>query len=349
MFDHTDFHGHEGVHTFYDDATGLKAVIAIHSTALGPAAGGTRMWNYASSDDVISDVLRLSEGMSYKNAIADIPFGGGKGVIWGNPRQDKSPELFRAYGRAVDSLNGRYYTAEDVGISVADMEEVRTETKYVAGLNSGAAASGDPSPVTAKGVFLGIKEVSKRVFGDANLNDRVIAVQGLGSVGRAVCGNLAEAGATLLVADINEEVLTETAAATGAKIIPPDEIYSVEADIFSPNALGAIINADTIDQLNVKAVAGSANNQLADEQFGLELKRRGILYAPDYVINGGGIINVVAEISGEYSKDWVDMKLAKLIDTLGDILDTGLSGEASTSQIADQMARDKIEAAKSTA
>ncbi|MCL4153313.1 UNVERIFIED_CONTAM: hypothetical protein GTU68_006100 [Idotea baltica] len=342
MFDNASFDAHEGVHFFHDVATGLRAIIAIHSTARGPAAGGTRMWNYQASDKMLTDVLRLSRGMSYKNAMADIPLGGGKGVIWGNSKTEKTPDLFRAYGRAVQSLQGRYYTAEDVGIDVADMEHVREETAFVAGLDEGEAASGDPSPITAMGVFLGIKESVKRAFGNDDLTGRTVAVQGVGSVGGYTCRHLASAGAELVITDIDQVALHEIAEATGAKIVAPDEIYDVEADVFSPNALGAIINPDTLPRLKAKVVAGGANNQLATPDMGDALREKGVLYAPDYVINGGGIINVAAEISGTYSREWVDRKLAHLMLTLGDVLDEALSDNVATNQVADRIARQRI-------
>ena len=342
MFDHSSFDAHEGVHFFNDAATGLRAIIAIHSTARGPAAGGTRMWNYETSDQMVTDVLRLSRGMSYKNAMADIPLGGGKGVIWGNSKSDKTPDLFRAYGRAVESLQGKYYTAEDVGIDVADMENVREETAFVAGLDQGAAASGDPSPVTAMGVYLGIKETVKRAFGSDDLSNKTVAVQGVGSVGGYTCRHLAKAGANLVIADIDQEALQEIAEATGAKIVSPDEIYDVEADVFSPNALGAVINPGTLQRLSAKVIAGGANNQLATPDMGEALRQKGVLYAPDYVINGGGIINVAAEISGSYSREWVEQKLAHLMLTLGDVLDEALSDDVATNTVADRIARQRI-------
>jgi leucine dehydrogenase len=346
MFDNPSFDGHEGVHAFHDAATGLKCVIAVHSTALGPAAGGCRMWNYPTGDAMLTDVLRLSQGMSYKNAMAGIPLGGGKAVIWGDPKSGKSPELFRAFGRAVESLAGVYYTAEDVGVDVSDMTVVREETRYVAGLDEGAAASGDPSPVTARGVYLGIREVARRLFGTDDLNGRTIAVQGVGSVGGYTCDHLAAAGAKLIITDIDQEALAEVARRTGAQVVAPADIYDVEADIFSPNALGAVVNEKTLARLKVKGIAGGANNQLVVPEMGEFLRRKGILYAPDYVINGGGIINVAAEISGSYSREWVDATLARLIVTLGDVLDEALGNNQPTNYVADRIARARIAAAR---
>lgn len=346
MFDNPSFDHHEGVHFFSDEDSGLKAVIAIHSTALGPSSGGTRMWDYADSHAMLTDVLRLSQGMSYKNAMASIPHGGGKAVIWGNSKTDKSEALFRAFGRAVDSLQGRYWTAEDVGIDTADIEIAAEETRFAAGLTTGAAASGDPSPVTALGVFKGIQQTAMRAFGTDDLNGKTVAVQGVGSVGGYTALHLAEAGANLVIADIDRTALTDIAERTGAKIVAPDEIYDVEADIFSPNALGAIINEDTLKRLKVKVIAGGANNQLVEPAMGELVRKAGILYAPDYVINGGGIINVAAEISGDYSRDWVDQKLGTLIETLGSVLDDALAAGRPTNEVADEIARARIAAAR---
>ena len=339
MFDKAAFAGHESVHHFFDAKTGLRAIIAIHSTALGPAAGGCRMWNYATSDEAFVDALRLSEGMSYKNAMADLPLGGGKAVIWGNSKTEKTPELFRALGRAIATLNGKYWSAEDVGVSVHDMAHAAEETNYVAGL---PGKSGDPSPVTARGVFLGIKAAALRAFGTDDLNGRHVAVQGVGHVGAYVCGHLAKAGAQLTIADVNLEALAQVARDTGASIVGPSEIYDVAADIFSPCALGAIINPDTLPRLKVKVIAGGANNQLSTPDMGEKVKERGILYAPDYVINGGGIINVAAEIAGAYDMAWVDGKVTRLMETLGEVLDQAQREGKATNRVADAIARLRI-------
>jgi leucine dehydrogenase len=339
MFDKPAFAGHESVHHFFDAKTGLKAIIAVHSTALGPAAGGCRMWNYATADEAFIDALRLSEGMSYKNAMADLPLGGGKAVIWGNSKTEKTPELFRALGRAIATLNGKYWSAEDVGVSVHDMAFAAEETKYVAGL---PGKSGDPSPVTAKGVFLGIKATALRAFGSDDLNGKHVAVQGVGHVGAYVCGHLAKAGARLTITDVNAEALAQVAKDTGATVVVPGEIYDVAADIFSPNALGAIINPETLPRLKVKVIAGGANNQLSTPDMGEKVMERGILYAPDYVINGGGIINVAAEISGAYDPAWVDGKVQRLVGTLGEVLDQARSEGRATNRVADAIARQRI-------
>ncbi|MDP3738563.1 MAG: Glu/Leu/Phe/Val dehydrogenase [Hyphomonadaceae bacterium] len=342
MFDNTAFAGHESAHHFFDAKTGLRAIIVIHSTVRGPAGGGCRMWSYATADDALVDALRLSEGMSYKNAMADLPLGGGKAVIWGNSKTDKTPEMFRALGRAIESLNGKYWSAEDVGVSVADMAYAAEETKYVAGLSTGKAASGDPSPVTAKGVFLGIKACALRAFGTDDLNGRHVAAQGVGHVGGYVCDHLAKAGAKLTIADVNQDTLNSVAKATGAKIVAPDEIYDVAADIFSPNALGAIVNPKTIDRIKAKVIAGGANNQLSTPDMGDKLREKGVLYAPDYVINGGGIINIAAEISGNYDPAWVEGKVQRLVETLGEVLDQAQREGRSTNRVADEMAIERI-------
>jgi leucine dehydrogenase len=342
MFDKSAFANHESVHHFFDEKTGLRCIIAIHSTARGPGAGGCRMWNYATSDEAFTDALRLSEGMSYKNAMAGLPLGGGKAVIWGNSRTDKTPELFRALGRAIETLGGRYWSAEDVGVSTADMAYAAEETKYVAGLDKGAAASGDPSPVTARGVFLGIKAAARVVFGSDDLNGRRIAVQGVGHVGGRVAELLAEAGAALVITDVNTEALNAVAAKTGAAIVTPDAIYDQDVEVFSPNALGAIINPDTIGRLKAKIIAGGANNQLSVPEMGDQLREKGVLYAPDYVINGGGIINVAAEISGTYDPAWVEGKVQELVGTLESVFEQAARESRSTSRVADEMARRRI-------
>jgi len=291
-------------------------------------------------------VLRLSQGMSYKNAMAGLELGGGKAVIWGNSKTDKSEAMFRAFGRAVESLQGRYWTAEDVGIDTADIDIAAQETKYAAGTTNGGAASGDPSPITAFGVFRGIKASAMRAFGSDDLSGRTVAVQGVGSVGGHVCRHLAEAGAKLVVCDVDEAALAVVSQRDGAIIVPINEIYDAEADIFSPNALGAIINRDTLKRLKVKVIAGGANNQLKTPEMGALVRDAGILYAPDYVINGAGIINVAAEISGTYSRAWVDGKTDVLIDTLGQVLDEALAAGDATNVVADRIARARIEAGR---
>ena len=330
------------MHAFHDETTGLKAVIAIHSTALGPAAGGCRMWDYADSQAMMRDALRLSQGMSYKNAMADLPLGGGKAVIWGNAKTDKTPELFRAFGRAVETLAGRYWTAEDVGLTPQDLAFAHEETRYVAGLDTGAAASGDPSPVTAEGTFRGIRAALQAEFGSDDLENRSVAVQGIGHVGANVVRKLRAAGARVYIADIADDAVNALAEETGAIPAPVDTILFQQVDIVSPNALGGILTTESIRKLNCRIVAGAANNQLYSPDMGDELAKRDILYAPDYVINGGGIINVAAEISGNYDEAWVEQKLSSLIDTLKDVFARAKLEGRATHRVADEMARARI-------
>ncbi|WP_297509583.1 Glu/Leu/Phe/Val dehydrogenase [uncultured Caulobacter sp.] len=350
LFDSPDFEGHEGVHAFFDEKTGLKSIIAIHSTARGPAAGGCRMWDYASADAAVTDALRLSRGMSYKNAMADLDFGGGKAVILGDSRSQKTPELFEAFGRAVDSLGGRYWTAEDVGVSPADLTSTRKTTRFVAGLEGHAAASGDPSPVTAEGVFRGVRLCVERAL-NRDLKGVHVALQGVGHVGAYLAEKLHAAGAVLTIADVNQAALETVAAKTGATIVPVEAIFDVEADVFAPCALGGAISAATLPRLKVKVIAGGANNQLADAMIGQAVFDRGILYAPDYVINGGGIINVAAEIraleaGGAFDGGWVAAKLDRLAQTLAEVIDQSIAEKRPANLVADQIARARIAAAR---
>ncbi|WP_425995907.1 Leu/Phe/Val dehydrogenase [Caulobacter sp. DWR1-3-2b1] len=350
LFDSPDFEGHEGVHSFFDEKTGLKSIIAIHSTARGPAAGGCRMWDYTSSEAALTDALRLSRGMSYKNAMADLAFGGGKAVIIGDSRSQKTPALFEAFGRAVDSLNGKYWTAEDVGVSPSDLESTRKTTRYVAGLEGHAAASGDPSPVTAEGVFRGVRLCVERAL-QRDLTGVRVAIQGVGHVGAYLAEKLHAAGAILTIADVNQTALNEVAARTGATIVSTDAIFDVEADVFAPCALGGAISAATLPRLKVKVIAGGANNQLADAMIGQAVFDRGILYAPDYVINGGGIINVAAEIraleaGGSFDGQWVATKLDRLAQTLGEVIDQSIAEKRPANLVADEIARARIAEAR---
>jgi leucine dehydrogenase len=344
VFDHPSFDNHEKVLFATDPETGLQTIIAVHSTVRGPAVGGCRMWAYESSSDAVTDVLRLSQGMSYKNIMADLPIGGGKSVII-KPKGDFDRDaLFQAFGRAVDSLNGHYISAEDVGVGPADMVSARRTTRHVVGLPDG---TGDPSPVTAKGVFFGIQLVAEKVLGKSSLSGVKIAVQGAtGHVGSYLCEHLAREGADLTLTDINEEALQALAKKLGAKTIGKDDIYDVEADIFTPCALGAIINEKTIDRLKVRAVAGAANNQLATREMGAELMKRKIAYAPDYVINAGGIINIMGELDSRFDARWVEGKLQGLKSTLAEILDTAESEGRPANLIADELARQRIEDAR---
>ena len=341
LFEHSAFDNHEKVLFATDPATGLKAILAVHSTARGPAVGGCRMWTYPSSAEAVTDVLRLSQGMSYKNIMADLPIGGGKSVIIKPDGDFDRTALFEAFGRALESLGGQYISAEDVGVSPSDMVAARRTTRHVVGLPDG---TGDPSPVTAKGVFLGIKASAARGLGSENLNGVKIAVQGAtGHVGAYLCRHLAEAGAVLYLTDIREPELKALARELDAKVVEdPEAIYDTDADIFTPCALGAVINPRTIDRLKVKIVAGAANNQLETREMGDELVKRGILYAPDYVINAGGIINVMGELDSRFDSQWVEGKLATLKATLGEIMDTAARENRPSNLVADEIARQRL-------
>ena len=349
LFDHPAFEGHESVNVFFDERTGLKTIIAVHSTARGPAAGGCRMWPYASADLALEDALRLSRAMSYKNAMAQIDHGGGKAVIIGDSHTMKSPALFEAFGRAVEAVGGRYWTAEDVGVSPADLMAARTQTRFVAGLEGHSAASGDPSPVTAEGVFRGVKLGVARAFG-GGLAGVTVAIQGVGHVGAYLAEKLRAAGASLVIADVNQQAVEAVAAATGARIVGVDEIFDVEAEAFAPCALGGAITLETLGRMKARVIAGGANNQLASPEAGEALFEQGRFYAPDYVINGGGIINVAGEIraldAGEaFDPAWVEGKLSRLMETLDEIFATSLAAKRPTHEIANEMARARIAAA----
>src|SRR5919199_668087 len=304
--------GHEQVVLCNDSSAGYRGIIAIHSTTLGPALGGTRFWSYASDREAIIDALRLARGMTYKNAVAGLNLGGGKAVIIGDNRTTQREMLFRAHGRFIESLGGRYVTAEDVGTSPADMDFVHMETDYVAGL---AGRSGDPSPVTAHGVFRAIQASARWRWGGDDLHGKVISIQGCGHVGYYLAKELTEAGARLIVTDIYPERVKRVVDELGARAVAPEEIYGVEADVFAPCALGAIINDQTIPQLKVEIVAGAANNQLLEERHGDLLESRGILYAPDYVANAGGVINVYSELAG-WDPQRALRKAGEIYDTL---------------------------------
>jgi leucine dehydrogenase len=342
IFSHPDFDDHEGVYSFSDPQTGLKCFIAVHNTNRGPASGGTRFWSYETDAEALTDVLRLSRAMSYKNAMAEIPLGGGKGVImW--PKGDFDREaLFAAYGRAVEKVGGQYITAEDVGVSPEDMKIIKTQTDYVAGLEDGAAASGDPSPHTADGIFRGLEVAVKHKLGVEGVGGLIVAVQGLGHVGYDLARRLKKSGARLIVADINEAVTERAALELGADVVSVDVIHSQEADIFAPCALGGAINAQSIDEIQAYIVGGAANNQLKTPEMGAELLKRDILYCPDYVINAGGIINVAAEVSGTYDYDWVDGKLEGLRATLQEVFDRSDKMARATNEVADEMARERL-------
>ena len=308
---------HEKVLFVNNEKAGLKAIIAVHNTNLGPAIGGCRLFPYASFDDALFDVLRLSRGMSHKNAVAGLPHGGGKGVIIADPSM-KTEAMFEAFGEAVNNLGGDYITAEDVNTTCADAMVMLRKTNHICGLPMN---SGDPSPFTARGVWQGIKATAKVALGRDDLEGLTIAVQGLGKVGWDLCRHLHESGAKLIIANrSNKEMAEKAIAEFGAKIVATEEIYAQECDIFSPNAMGAILNPTTIPMLQCKAVAGGANNQILDDASGIALKQKGIFYAPDFVINGGGVINAAAEVDGPYNKDEVLKKVDNIYNTIEHIL-----------------------------
>ena len=348
IFSSPAFEAHEALHAFHDPASGLKALIAIHSTALGPASGGGRMWAYPDDQAAIDDALRLSRAMSYKNAMAGLELGGGKAVIIGDSRSGKTPALFEALGRAVESLGGVYWAAEDVGISPADLAHARKTTRYLAGLEGHPAASGDPSPVTAEGVRRGIALCARRAL-DLPLSEVTVAIQGVGHVGAILADKLAADGARLVICDVDAATAKAVAARTGARVVAPEAIFDVEADVFAPCALGGAISSASLPRLKARVVAGGANNQLAAPEAGEALFARGILYAPDFVINGGGIINVAGEIRalgrGEaFDPSWVEAKVAAMIDTLEGVLDRSAVEQRPADQIAIEMARERIAA-----
>jgi leucine dehydrogenase len=342
VFSAPDFAQHEEVVFCRDAAAGLSAIIAVHSTQAGPALGGCRMWPYADEAAALADVLRLARGMTLKAAMAGLAFGGGKSVIIGDPRRDKSEKLFLALARFVDRLGGRYIVAEDSGTSVADMEIVRRGTRHVAGIAEGG--SGDPSPATAWGVFHGMRAAVRHRLGAESLEGLTIAVQGLGHVGRILCEHLAGAGARLVVSDIDEARVHRAVAELGAEAVAPEAIFTAPADVFAPCALGAVLDDATVPLLGAPVVAGSANNQLARPEHGAALARRGILYAPDYVINAGGIINIAHEGPG-YERERAMAHVARIHDTLAELFGYADAERLPTSEAADRLAEARLRAA----
>lgn len=327
VFGQLSFDNHEQVVFCNDKDTGLKAIIGIHNTVLGPALGGTRMWQYANEWEALNDVLRLSRGMTFKAAITGLNLGGGKAVIIGDAKTQKTPELMKRFGEFVHSLSGRYITAEDVGMETADMDLVREVTPYVTGISEDKGGAGNPSPITAYGVFMGMKAAAKYKFGTDILEDKKVLVQGIGHVGESLVENLVNEGADVIIDDINEERLEEVSNKYGVSIYRGNDIYSEDIDIYSPCALGATVNDDTIYKIKAQVIAGAANNQLANEDIhGRILKERGIVYAPDFLINAGGIINVYAELEG-YDKQEIVRKTENIYNTTLEILEkSGLNG-----------------------
>ncbi len=334
-------HDYEQLVFCQDQATGLKAIICIHDTTLGQALGGVRMYPYASDEEAIYDVLRLGRGMTYKAAVSGLNLGGGKAVIIGDPKTQKNEAFFRTFGRFVESLNGRYITAEDVGTSLEDMTWINMETDWVTGIPANRGGSGDPSPVTAKGVHIGMKACWKARSGTDSLNGVTVSVQGLGHVGYYLCSYLHHEGARLIVTDVNEESVKRVVDEFGAQAVSVDEIYEVDCDVFAPCALGAIINDKTIPQLKCSVVAGAANNQLAEPRHGRVLMEKDILYAPDYVINAGGLMNVYEELAG-YSQERSFSRVESLFGTITSILETARKSKIPTGQAADFMAEERI-------
>jgi leucine dehydrogenase len=338
LFSHPEFRAHEGVYFAHDAASGLKAIVAIHNTTRGPAVGGCRMWPYADEAAAITDALRLSRGMTYKSALAELPFGGGKSVIIGNSARDKTPELLRAMGRAVERLGGAYVIAEDVGTTVFDMDTVATATKHVACTSEG---SGNPSPYTALGVLCGIEAaVQYKLNRNAGDLDGVrVAVQGLGQVGYALCRSLKELGARLFVSDIAADRVARASAEFGATAVAPEAIYDADADVFAPCALGGILDERTIARLKARIVAGAANNQLAEDRHGALLTERGILYAPDYAINAGGVIEIAFAKQGDAA---IRRRVEGIRATLLEIFGRADAEHAPTHRIADRMAEERF-------
>jgi leucine dehydrogenase len=347
VFSHVDFDHHEHVVYGHDKASGLKAIIAIHNTRLGPALGGCRMWPYADDQEALRDVLRLSRGMSYKSALANLPLGGGKAVIIGNPHSGKSEALFQAMGDFVDSLGGRYITAADSGTGVAEMQIMAERTRHVAGAGQreafdGGTRNGDPSPSTAYGVFIGLQVAVKHRLGRDDLKGLKVAIQGVGQVGFGLARHLKEAGAELWVTDIQEANVRRAVEQLGAKAVSQHDIYGLDVDVFAPCALGAIINPHTLEALRAPVIAGAANNQLADAQLAEELKRRGCLYAPDYAINAGGIIDVCYERTGG-SAAQLKAHIEGIGATLLQIFERAAAQGQTTSAVADSLARERLQ------
>jgi leucine dehydrogenase len=344
LFDHPEHDGHESVLFARDAASGLRAIIAVHSTAAGPACGGVRFWNYVTEANALTDVLRLSKGMSYKNVMAGLPLGGGKAVILADDRRTKTRELLRAFGRAVDGLGGAYIAAEDVGITVDDMAIMREVTRHVAGKAKGAHASGDPSPFTARGVFSGLRAAVRFQLGTDSLKGLRVGVLGLGAVGTKLAAMLHEAGARLVVADIDPERAGRAASAFGAQVCPPDLLPAQPLDVLAPCALGGLLSPEVIEKLRAKVVAGAANNQLADPGCGRLLHEKGVLYAPDYVINAGGIINVAGEALGDYDQTKALAAVERIPGSLGAIFETAKATDRPTSEVADRIAAERLAA-----
>lgn len=342
IFDQLAAREHEQIVMCSDPATGLRAIIAIHNTTLGPALGGTRMWPYESEEAALKDVLRLSRGMTYKSAISGLNLGGGKAVIIGDPHTQKTEALFRSFGRFVDGLNGRYITAEDVGMTVREMEWIYSETKYVTGISRELGGSGNPSPVTAYGVYMGVKACAKKAYGSDSLNGKRIALQGAGNVASSFAKRAAEEGAKLFICDIYEDKAIKLAKEVGAEVVSPDAIYGLDVDIFAPCALGGVVNDDTIPQFKCDIIAGAANNVLDDEdRHGQMLLEKGFIYAPDYVINAGGIINIASELEG-YDDNRAMNNAANIYNTILSILNYSEEQQIPAHVASNRLAEERI-------
>lgn len=343
VFNQLKSFGHQNVVFCSDPDTGLKAIIAVHDTTLGPALGGTRMWAYKSEAEALRDVLRLSKGMTYKAAITGLNLGGGKAVIIGDGRVDKSEALMRRYGKFIQNLNGSFITAEDVGTTPRDMEYIRMETKYVTGVPESLGGSGDPSPITAKGVYMGIKACVKELYGNDSLAGKSVAVQGIGNVGESLVHLLREENAKVYISDINAERLVDVAKKYGAQAVANNGIYQLDVDIYAPCALGATINSETINKLNCAIIAGAANNQLAEEEVqGRQLLEKGILYAPDYLINAGGLINCYSEIAGFNRKRTLQLA-ENIYEATRSVLQKSKAENIPTNEAANKIAEKRIE------
>jgi leucine dehydrogenase len=335
-------YGYEQLVVCHEPSVGLKAFIAIHDTTLGPACGGVRIWPHATEDEAILDVLRLARAMTYKSAVAGLPLGGGKALIWADSRKDKSEALLRAFGRYVNTLGGRYIATEDMGMTPLDLEHIARETKHVVGLPLSVGGSGDTSEQTGLGVYLGMKACAKAVWGSDSLEGRVVAMQGFGNVGAQTAKHLLKEGARLVITDTYEDAM-ERARSIGATIVGHQGIYDTQCDIFSPCALGGVLNGDTIPRLRCAIVAGGANNQLLDDDDGAELSRRGILYAPDYVINAGGIINASCEMDGVYRSARARELTERIYDTTERVIHISRQEEVPTNVAADRLARRRLD------
>ena len=346
VFGQYSFDNHEQIVFCNDKDTGLKAIIGIHNTVLGPALGGTRMWNYANEWEALNDVLRLSRGMTFKAAITGLNLGGGKAVIIGDAKSQKTPELMKRFAEFVDSLSGRYITAEDVGMTTKDMDIVRETTPYVTGISESKGGSGNPSPVTAYGVFMGMKAAAKFQFGSDILENKKVFVQGVGSVGESLVEHLINEGANVTITDISKERLTEVSSKYEVNIYEGQDLFSEDMDIYAPCALGATINDDTINKIKAKVIAGAANNQLAEEnKHGKILQDRGIVYAPDFLINAGGLINVYAELEN-YDRQETMRKTENIYNTTLEILNNAKTNNITANTAAMNMAKERIETRK---